>query len=278
MKLTNKLGLPESIVRAVGVEGYTPGREGSMSVTTLLSPAFIRRLEKENPEAIEEDASDRIWSLVGQIGHSIAERATEFNALSEERLYATILGQEISGQIDLFDKEGVLSDFKFTTIYKKDGDPSWTAQQNVYAWLLRKHGFEVKKAQIIAVFKDWRQSQAGQGDHPDKAIKVIPIELWDDAKVEALLADRVMAHHAKAPAPCTDEERWATAPKYAVMKKGGKKAIKLFDAELDALGHAHGSGPEYYVEQREREYKRCESYCRVSHICPIWKAHMKGKA
>ena len=36
---------------------------------------------------------------------------------------------------------------------------------------------------------------------------------------------------------CSEAERWARPAKYAVMKKGRKRAVKLHDDELEALGH-----------------------------------------
>jgi hypothetical protein len=70
--LTNRLGLPQAIVDAVTNDPYTKG-ESDISVTQLIQPPYQRKLRVENE--VVEDVSDRIWSLVGQVGHSILERS-----------------------------------------------------------------------------------------------------------------------------------------------------------------------------------------------------------
>jgi hypothetical protein len=264
MKITNKHNLPASIVKAVSQDNYSRP-QGTISVTTLLSPAYQRHLKDKYEDELEEDASSRIWSMMGQIGHSIAERNAGAQSLSEERLTTPLGGYKITGQVDLYENE-IISDFKFTTVYAADGKPEWNAQVNAYAWLMQKAGFPVKGAQIVAVFRDFHMSKAGQNGYPDAAVKVIPVPLWADQEVEAFLINRLEEHGRLTPPPCTNEERWATKPVFAVMKKGRKTALKLYDNAIDAQGHA--TGEDGYVEARPVEYKRCENYCPVNKWCP----------
>jgi hypothetical protein len=70
--LTNRLGLPQAVVDAVANDPYTRG-DSDISVTQLIQPPYQRKLRQE--VEIVEDASDKIWSMVGQIGHGILERA-----------------------------------------------------------------------------------------------------------------------------------------------------------------------------------------------------------
>jgi hypothetical protein len=273
MNLTNKLGLPASIVRAVSSNNYkrTPGVFG---VTTLLSPAYMRELERVHAEELEEDASDRIWSMIGQIGHGIAERANQDGALAEHRMTVEFGGVKISGQIDLFDNDQTLTDFKFTTVYSMNGKPDWDAQVNIYAWLLRKGGHPVEKAQIVAVFRDFQKSRAVSPDYPTAPVGVIPVNLWDDARVEALLTERIREHMAILPTPCTDEERWATKPVFAVMKEGRKAAVKLHETRDSADTHCAELGKGHSVVARPKKFNRCEGYCACAKFCPIMKSEV----
>lgn len=117
MKLTNKLGLPEAIVRAVANDSYEPGH-GDMSITTLIDSPRIAVLSRQYREEIEEDAADRIFSLLGQSIHEILRRANS-SGIVEKRLYADIEGWKISGQFDrieYFKDYGLLSDYKVTCV------------------------------------------------------------------------------------------------------------------------------------------------------------------
>lgn len=97
-RITNKLGLPEAIVEAVKNDPYDPGH-ADISATGLISPPRKRALERTHRNDMEEDASDRIWALIGQSVHTILERA-EPSAIVEKRLYGRFGGWLVSGQFD----------------------------------------------------------------------------------------------------------------------------------------------------------------------------------
>ena len=70
MKWTNKLNLPEAIVNAVTNDDYNKGFS-DISITGLTSPPRIRVLKKKYDAELEEDISDRMFVLLGQIMHGI---------------------------------------------------------------------------------------------------------------------------------------------------------------------------------------------------------------
>src|SRR5688572_18619098 len=145
MRLTNRLGLPSSIVNAVSRDPYSKGN-AHLSVTTLIGPARKRQLELQHGDQLTEDAADRIWSLMGQITHGILERSDR-EAWTEERLYIERHGWRISGQFDrVLLEQGLLQDYKLTSTYSvKDGvKPEYEAQANLYALMLREHGHEIR--------------------------------------------------------------------------------------------------------------------------------------
>lgn len=74
MILTNKANLNHALVAAIQNDPYDKG-DCDYSATELLKPPRQRALEKKYWDEIEVDVSDRIWSLYGQITHSILQRA-----------------------------------------------------------------------------------------------------------------------------------------------------------------------------------------------------------
>lgn len=281
MALTNRLNLPQSIVQAIENDPYRGG--GQISVTQLIAPPYQRKLRLEHP--LVEDVSDRIWSLVGQIGHGILERVpVSDHVLKEQRLYMTVQGPrepwEISGQFDHLEN-GVLSDFKFTSVWaaKDGGKVEWEQQLNLLKLLCDKAyddtydgRYEVNTTQIVAIFRDWQKSKAGEEGYPDSQVAVLPIPLWTTEQAVDFLHERVAAHQDPDPPVCSDEERWKTPDKYALMKPGGKRAIKLFSnmEEAVAFKDQQSDANTLWIDKRAGEYRRCGSYCSVSHACPAW--------
>jgi hypothetical protein len=92
--------------------------------------------------------------------------------------------------------------------------------------------------------------------------------MWSADEAWEFLRTRVIIHkQARVKLPeCTREERWARADQFALMKQGGKRAVKLYDTLADAASHASTS-PELYVEPRPGESIRCAAYCSVSRFC-----------
>ena len=68
--------------------------------------------------------------------------------------------------------------------------------------------------------------------------------------------------------PCTDEERWLRPSKWAIKKKGRKRALKLHDTEREAQDHIDSLGAGHEIEYRKGEAVRCMKYCPVAAFCP----------
>lgn len=280
--LTNRLNLPEPLVRAVANDGYTKG-DADISVTGLIGPARIRILQQRYADKITEDVAERIWALLGQIAHGILERA-DIQGWNEQRLYMERYGWRISGQFDrTVLAEYLLQDWKLTSTYSaKDGlKPDHEAQSNIYRIMLREAGYDVRQAQVVYLFRDWQKSKAkNDPGYPQVPVLVADVPIWSDERVEAYIAERLAAHgHAQHQLPeCTDEERWARPAKFALMKKGGVRAVRLFDTQQEAdaaLAAAQAEakkGVEYLIEFRPGENIRCDSYCVVADFCDQWQA------
>lgn len=287
MKLTNYLGLPAPLVKAVSRPRPQYGPK-TVSVTTLIRPPQITGLEQQYDNSISEDAADRLWALMGTLLHDVLEAHAQGleNTIAEQRLDIQIAGWTITGKYDLsefiLDNED-LSDWKFTSIYalkeKEPVKPEWAAQLNCYAELLRQKGRKVSSAQIVAIGRDWSKRRARrEADYPQKAVLIKPVSLWTSEEVLTYLTERIRLYEAALEGQwpeCTPEERWERPSLYAIMKRGNKKATKLCDDEAQANrwidnnvadSHVH----HYRIEPRPGESIRCESYCSVSQFCPQW--------
>ena len=273
MKVTNRLGLPDAIVRAVSNDTYNSG-DCDYSVTTLLTPPRIVALRRKHGSEIVEDAAERIWSMLGQAVHVIAERANHHD-VAERRLSIEINGKKISGGMDLYSDDGLITDYKVTTVWKvKEGYPEeWEMQLNAYCQILRANGYKVSGCQVIAILRDWSKlARLRDSSYPEFQVKKITVPLWSEQKAFDFLTQRVEEHEAaKVVLPeCTAEERWEKPTVYAVMLPGRKTALKLYEVEENALEHAARLlGAK--VVLRPGESVRCANYCNASNHCSQYK-------
>lgn len=283
MTLTNKLNLPSPIVKAVTNDPYD-NRKSDFTPSILLNPPRATALIKAHRDEITEDVSDKLWSLMGQIGHTILERAGDENII-ERRFFAKVASFTVSGQADLIvDKElseAELIDYKFCSVWtaKEGVKTEWTQQCNILRYLAYadEDSIAIVKANIIAIFRDWSKPKARrEKDYPQTQVQVMPVELWPLAKTEAFICERIAAHiMAEKILPlCTDEERWRTHNKFAVIKKGNKRAHRLLDNEQQA--HAMAAQEGMVVEFRPGESKRCEDYCKAFQFCTQAQQEQQG--
>lgn len=283
MKLTNKLRLPDAIVRAIANDSYTKG-EANISVTELLSPPQLRKLKLAHADELEEDVSDRIYSLLGQSMHTIIERAAADDAavLSETIVYSEYGGWTIKGQADhLLLATGELLDFKMTSVYKIKGfsvPREWVEQTNIYRRMLQKEkGIEVPSLAIIVILRDWSKNKSKQSqDYPQSQVLRLDVPLWTAKEADAFIMERVRLHQMAEPPPCSDYDTWSKPDSYAVMKRGNVRAIRTYNNVFDADAHA-GQSSAFYVEHRPGEAVRCQEWCPVSHLCPQWRDDPRNK-
>lgn len=265
MKLTNRANLPQAIVSAVSNDGYSRGKS-DISVTQLIDSPLIRHLRQEHKEEIEEDVSDRIWALFGQVVHGILERANT-TGMVEQRLFGTVNEKIISGQFDHLEN-CILTDWKLTSVWAVVyGKAEWGRQLNVLAYLCRLKGLEVKQLQIIALLRDWSKSKVEpDGNYPATQVVTIPIEMWTPERQTEYVNECLTAHFINLP-QCSDEHRWKKDDTWAVMKKGRKSALRVLASEPEAIEWKEANGGDDLVK-RPGSFTRCESYCNVRQWCP----------
>ena len=274
MEITNHAGLPQAIVEAVTNDPYPHGRVGDITATSLIDAPRIRVLKRRHAHELVEDASERIWALLGQAVHTILERA-EPSAVTERRLFAEVEGWQVSGQFDravLYPDSGLLQDYKVTSAWAVVNGikPEWVRQLNVLRWLALRNGYDVERLQVVAILRDWSRGKAAQGDgYPQQQVAVIEVPVWPEAQTEAYVRERVRLHQAAElapePPPCSAEERWQRSTTYAVMRRGRKSAIRVLEDPEAAAQRAEREGG--YVEERPGRAVRCEQYCPVRDFC-----------
>lgn len=281
MKYKNKYGIPQEIFDAILADPYH--HKGDISVTTLLLPPRVRILRKRHWDQIEEDISDRLFALYGQIVHGILERTDDYDAFHEERLYIDVDGWKITGQTDLYKRkktgEYILRDYKFTSVFTSGKDkPEWQAQANIYAYMWKKHGFRVDHAQIVLIFRDWRKREADHNPFYPPPVEIVDVPLWSDDDTAKFIAERVRLHRECESLPdddlpiCTPTERWERGGGFAVMKPGRKTAVRVFETEKEARLYIENvltkdNKPQFFIEQRAPEPVRCRYFCNVRNFC-----------
>lgn len=280
MITTNNLGLPEAFVKAVS--NVRHNKQGSLSATTLLQGTKQIVLFDRHFDELEQDAADLVWATFGTAYHSIMEKQ-EDDSFKEEYFETDVANWKVTGRVDRYDLENeILEDWKTASVWKviyKSFD-DWKAQGLTYAWLMKKAGLNVKKCRFVALLKDHSKKDAKiKADYPQK-----PVYIYEFAVTEQDLAETEKRIVSKIEninqayklgdddiEPCSPDERWETAPKFAVMKPGRKTALRVFenkaDADLFLLDQAKGS----YVEERKGECKKCLDYCPCKDFCNFYK-------
>lgn len=281
MKWTNTRKLAEPFVEAVKKSFSSHNAQADISVTGLIRPPQMRILEKRHAEEMVVDVSDGLWSMFGSMLHSLLSQFSGQGAKVEERLFAEILGWKVSGQPDVFwPDSGLLEDYKYTSVYSFiAGKIEWTQQLNCYAYLESLLGRTVKMLRIQAILRDHMDSKVlPNGDYPENKVMELDLPLWDSAAQKEFLELRVKFHQDAEKKlddelpECTSEEMWEKPEAWAVKKRGADRAFKVIrkpgvEGNDEAMALAQKKGPDYFVEHRTGERKRCEKYCRAAPFC-----------
>jgi len=268
MKLTNKHGLPEVIVKAIGTSRKPV--KGRLSASDLSGAPWARIMKERHWDEIERDAGDSLWMLLGTSIHYALEKGAPEGALSEHRMQIQYRGYTITGIADLF-YEGIISDHKVTSVfsYLLGEKPEWEVQTNIYAWLLGLEGKEVKGLRIQAILRDWQQGKAKYDpSYPQIPFKTIEIAMWSKERAQAYVDEWIDAYE-KEEGPCSDAQRWKRESTFAVMKKGLKRAGRVLSTRKEAeqwmkknVDEGKGS-----IIERPGSYAKCEGYCDCAKFC-----------
>ena len=284
MKITNKHNVPVEVLNFLNRNKYSDGGS-DITVSRLIGSPRRAILKKKHWTDIEVDISSQIASLLGTALHKIFEEGSEKESthISEERIFLKVNGWVVSGQIDtqIVSSTITIRDYKSTSAWAVMHEKvEWEQQTNLYAYLVeKKKGFKVKKVEIMALVRDWTRREAERNpDYPQCMIVTLTPPLWSMEDRERYLLERLDLHATSETnsitdddiGKCSPEEQWRKETKFAVMKNGGVRALKVFDSEEEAKTFA-AEKKDVSVITRPAEATRCMNFCEVAPFCSQWK-------
>lgn len=277
--LTNKNNLPQPFVDAVSSDyKYTPKR---YSVTQILQGVRQAILTRRHKDEIVEDVSDMVWAIFGSAVHQILQNAKETDSQIKENWISWTApnGYTLSGIFDLYDDAtGTVTDYKTASVWKAvyDDWSDYRRQILMYCFMLRKMGFDARRGQVVAFLKDHSKSKAKfDSSYPKFPVVIKQWEFTEKelADIEAEIVGKLEELEFAEKVPddalplCTEEERWTKPAKWAVKKKGSKKALKLHDHPNSAKAQLLNLGKGYEIEYRPGTDGKCEFYCGCKDFC-----------
>uniref|UniRef100_A0A6M3LB35 Putative PD-(D/E)XK nuclease superfamily protein n=1 Tax=viral metagenome TaxID=1070528 RepID=A0A6M3LB35_9ZZZZ len=308
MKITNDLNIPEHAFAAIcRHQGrLDPPTLDYIGVTTLMGEPLPRYLKARHWAELEIKASETMNAMQGQMGHLLFAGA-QTDTETEIHLETEFEGVTIKGIADYYDpKLFTLGDAKFkqvnaVTATNIRGYDKLETQLNIYCWMARRMGYDVQHLQGDIYINGWTVYKAfGDSAYPKAPYVKLSIPIWEEAFTANYVSERLRVHNTRAifllrdfgtklperdeeirllldsamlKIPiCTDEERFMQPTKYAVMKEGQKKAVKLCDKLEDALLYIAAQPStalkaKLSVTERKGGYMRCGFYCGVRNFC-----------
>lgn len=288
MKINNKLNLPQPFVDAVTKEYEY--KEKQYSVTTILKDIREILLTRRHQDEIEQDVADMIWLILGTATHSILENSKEADAEFKEEHFVEEVqnGYKLSGQADLYNIETkTVTDYKTCSVWKviyNDWE-DYKKQLLMYAWAFKKMGFEVEKGEIVAIIKDHSKTKAKvDSSYPQYPVykKIFEFTESDYEEIEKFIKEKFSEIEKFEKIPdnelplCSEEARWNDGDKYAVKKRGNKRALRVYDTMKEAEEHLK-QDESLELEVRKGEDKKCLEYCSCCEFCNYWKEKYGGK-
>lgn len=280
MIYTNNFNIPDAIANAVMIDSYV--KASDYSATSLIRPVQMKALEDRYADEITADVSDGLWRLLGESVHYVLEKGNK-DDIAEARLHLSMpmTGITLSCKPDLYKIEDqAIDDYKVTSVYAfLLGDkPEWEHQLNINRYIYELNEFPVKQLRIHAILRDWTKSKANDPDYPKCPFMTVQVPVWDKAFTHNFIESRIINHeNAKGMSDdqlpeCSPDERWARPDTWAVIKKGNKKATRVYVTSEEAYND-FGLRPkgQFEVVQRPGANVRCDSYCNASKWCQQYK-------
>lgn len=280
VKFTNKHGFPKYIQKWLKHDDYDY-QEGTVSATGLLSPVRAVLLKERHWDELELDVSDMVSRRYGSAIHKSFEEVKEIELTQEKRYYCEIAGHTLTGKPDMVKPLGYgkyrIIDIKSTSVWNyiyASSVEDWKLQLSIYRYILEQNDMKIDRhAEITLVFTDWKRADARRkSDYPDSRLAVMGLELFSIKFIEEFIRERLEAldeaselKDAYLP-KCDDEELWKNPDKWAVMKKGRKSAVRVFDTKREAEALLRDKNKQHYIEHRKGMVNRCK-YCDARSVC-----------
>lgn len=287
MIITNELGLPAQIYNSCKQEyTYRPKR---YSVTTILKDPKQVLLQRRHANEIVMDCADMIYLISGTAFHSYLEKQEGLpTELKEESIeYHTRNGYTMSGRFDKYDiVSGLITEWKEGSVNKVlyNNVDDYIKQGKYYCVALRQMGFPASKFEIVMKMRDWVAYKAKYDPtYPKHGFHIWKFEFTEkelnEAEEEINLYFEELERLEKLeddfiPACSKEKRTFNSEDKYAVMKFGRKRALKVCDTEEQAKAYLNEKGGDY-IELRPATDKNCIEYCTCSGFCNYYKQLME---
>lgn len=260
------------------------------SVTTLLRPPReVQLCKRHSKELPPRSLDNRLATFIGKAIHGAIEdsvKGMEGYKIEHRFEFDEPVGDDIvkiAGTCDMYDEVNHrLIDHKTTTTFIYGGElkKEWVEQLNIYAYFLRRLGYQVDECIVNCVFKDWRPN-AGRyksTDYPSLPIMEFSFTPWS-YEVEKEFYERKLKEHNDASKieddnlpECTADDMWIKPESYAVYRPGAAKAIRLLSTEREAERYIRDKKlTGCQVEHRPGERTKCEKYCSAAPFCNQFK-------
>lgn len=261
MKITNKHNLPEQIIKLAEQDLRIP-RPHYYSVTELLKPIKEIILYRRYYDVITQDISESITAMFGTAFHTMIEGVSTGD-IENSIKFEIYPGVFLTGRYDRYENH-ILFDYKTTSVWKyQNSDFSdYRKQGLMYVWLMHKNGVYVEKCVFYVFLKDHSLSKANRSDnYPETAFGIYEFNVHasDLIEIENYIKTRIQNIENLLDTPDnllpmpTYDESWYTGDKYAVIKQGGMRAVKVFDTLEDAKDYMNGNSG-LYIDIRKGEH------------------------
>jgi hypothetical protein len=256
---------PSPFLRAMQNNVYTKG-DSQFSVTQLIGPpqrTWLATLHEK-----QETPYSSFAAFLGTAMHAVLEANVDPSQgeIAEERMFATICGAKVSGQLDHLEKK-TLFDYKTTRGAQDAMKPDHRTQVNANGYLATLNGHEVEHVAIVYIQMDWSYMQSSLNPlYPQSPYKIF-VEDYDQQSAIDFF-NRAIPEHLAAlegkPRECTRDEKWQKDDSYALMKTGAKRASKVCSTRAEAESLIK---PGQFIQERPGERTFCSSFCGFNQ-CP----------
>jgi len=274
MKFTNRHHLPDYLVSYL--QRFYKPEPYRIGVTSLIDEPLQRILLMKHWDELVVDVMDFFNTIKGHGTHSLFQDKLPKIEIEQN-------GFTIVGEADKIFNDNLI-DIKVTSVWTliyKSRLEDYAKQLNCYDWLnVKKYNRPFSKLFIDMFLDDWKVSktkQRGNSDYPETPFKRIEIPKWSFEQQEQFVKQQLEKHKLALdnPQECSPEGKWQRSETFAVMKKGNKRAIRVFETKKEAENY-HKS-KDNYIEIRKGECVRCDSYCILNQVCPYYKGNKKEK-
>ncbi len=285
MSLTNKAGMPAILYEALcSLEANNEHLHNQgWSVTEILEPTRIAVLKKKYAPKLEIDAIDQMASALGTAVHILLEQGhkgkEDLGIFVEKKVNLEINGVILSGKIDYYNQnDELIVDYKYQNVQSwvniQDKLDYLTWQLNLYKYLLHKNNYPVKHLQVLFIFKDFREYEAGKfKSYPETLWKLINIESKPEEEIEYFVTTRLteLEYYRQLPEkdlpPCSYKAKWQKPDSYDVCKNGKSIHSFLNGEYAYTFMQRNNLDSSYEIVKTVNKPKRCERYCPVKDIC-----------